>query len=339
MDNNRRCLVTAIGSMSAYCAISSLRAGGIYVVGTDIYPGCWHAETALCDAFYQSPLAKDEEQYIEFLCTVIDRECIGLLIPITDVEIDVINRHRSRIAALGTVICTQQAETLAVCRDKYALYRRFVDDETVNVPRTLLAESTTEEQGAALLPLIAKPVDGRSSEGLQRAYTREQLEPLLRENGYILQETIEGDVCTVDYVRDCYGADFSVPRRELLRTKNGAGVTVEIFHNSVLESIVSHIGRELGVVGCVNMEFIDRQGVFWLIDINPRFSAGIAFSQMAGYDMATSHLRCCLGERILPAVCFGRQIITKRYTEEMTWIEDKLNITSVNKCKNGGVNP
>jgi carbamoyl-phosphate synthase large subunit len=38
-------LVTAIGSFSADCVISSLKCNGHYVVGCDIYNGMWHAVT------------------------------------------------------------------------------------------------------------------------------------------------------------------------------------------------------------------------------------------------------------------------------------------------------
>lgn len=40
-----RILITAIGSMSAECAIKHLKNAGHFVVGCDIYPQEWHYET------------------------------------------------------------------------------------------------------------------------------------------------------------------------------------------------------------------------------------------------------------------------------------------------------
>lgn len=138
---------------------------------------------------------------------------------------------------------------------------------------------------------------------------------------YIIQPHIEGPVITVDYVRcDQSGHDFSVPRKELLRTKNGAGTTVEVFEDKELSNIVSYIGKTLNINGCVNMEFILNNGIYYLIDLNPRFSAGIAFSKVAGYDMITSHINCHFGRDILPPVSITTQIIAKRYHEEITKI-------------------
>ena len=46
--------------MSAECVIKRLKAEGHFVVGCDIYPGEWHYETKLCDAFIKAPFATQE---------------------------------------------------------------------------------------------------------------------------------------------------------------------------------------------------------------------------------------------------------------------------------------
>ena len=56
-------LLTAIGSMSAKCAINQLKTTGHNIIGCDIYPKEWHTESKLCDYFYQAPYATDEEKY------------------------------------------------------------------------------------------------------------------------------------------------------------------------------------------------------------------------------------------------------------------------------------
>jgi carbamoyl-phosphate synthase large subunit len=63
------------------------------------------------------------------------------------------------------------------------------------------------------------------------------------------------------------------------------------------------------------MEFIYDGSDFYLIDINPRFSAGVAFSSMVGYDMVLAHLNCFVGKQILPPVEYKEQIVAKRYVE------------------------
>ena len=130
---------------------------------------------------------------------------------------------------------------------------------------------------------------------------------------------VMGNIITVDYVRNASTREsFCVPREELLRTKNGAGITVRIFSDKELVELVSHIGETININGCVNLEFIKNDGKYYLIDINPRFSAGVAFSLMAGYDMITSHVCCHTDGKIMAPVNLREQIIVKSYSENTT---------------------
>lgn len=314
-----RFIVTAIGSFSADCVIHKLKEAGHYVVGCDIYEGLWHAESKACDAFYRAPYATEERAYVNFLLDISRKERISHIIPLTDLEIDVLNRHREEFERVGGMLCMQSIGCLAVARDKARLCELFANDVQVHIPRTV---RSTDLIGRTLAPpLIAKPVNGRSSEGLIRIYTEEELRMYSSLSNYIFQEMIDGTVFTVDYVRDQWGKDFAVAREELLRTKNGAGTTVRVVNDKVLLETVSYIGNKLSVCGCVNMEFIfdAKVGNYFLIDINPRFSAGVAFTCKVGYDMVTSHVNCIEGKAILPPVTYEEQIITKRYVEEVLW--------------------
>ncbi len=319
-----RFIVTAIGSFSADCVINRLKEANHYVVGCDIYDGRWHAVSKDCDVFYQSPYATDEKAYVDFLLDIAAKEYVGYIVPLTDLEIDVLNKCRPDFESRGLVLCIQSQSCLSVARDKYRLCRLFCDDVHVNVPKYMRSEDLSANIDLAY-PLIAKPVNGRSSEGLSRIYTEDGLRPFFNCSNYIVQEMIDGTVYTVDYVRDLVGNDFSVPREELLRTKNGAGTTVRLLNSDVLSETVSYIGEKLGVCGCVNMEFVfdAKVGKYYLIDINPRFSAGVAFTNMVGYDMVTSHINCFVGKSILPPVTYEEQIVSKKYVEKVLWRKAK----------------
>ena len=82
-----------------------------------------------------------------------------------------------------------------------------------------------EERFAALrFPLVAKPFDGRSSQGLKILESESDLRFLLnscseeRKQQYLVQPKIGGTVITVDVVRNPETKQtFCLPRRELLR--------------------------------------------------------------------------------------------------------------------------
>ena len=299
--------------MSALCAINKLHEAGHKVIGCDIYPKVWHVEASLCDVFVQSPYANTQE-YIPFLIELAKKENVKYIFPLTDLEIDIINKQRNKFEEESLVVCISSRETLGIARDKYALFKAFENDDRVLSIPTFTASDDLYQLS---YPCVAKPKDGRSSEGLFYLQNREQLNTIGDITNYMFQEKIEGNVCCVDFVRDAKsGCSFCVPREELLRTKNGAGTTVRIFNDSSLEELVKYIGDKLNICGVVNMEFIKNDKGYYLIDINPRFSAGIAFSCKTGYDFINAHLACFSDAQILSPLKFKDSIEIKYFIEK-----------------------
>lgn len=309
-------LITAIGSFSASCVIEKLHEAGYRVIGTDIYPKEWHIESYECDEFYQVPLAINKSGYINKLIDICQKNEVNYLIPLTDLEIDVINLYRNQFKDADIRLCIQQEATLKVARNKYSLFEYFKNRKEVNSIPTL--KCPTPNIGWEL-PVISKPIDGRSSEGLTKIIDNQILNSYLNKENYILQKFIEGNIVTVDYVRcETTGHDFSIPREELIRTKNGAGLSVKIFQSKKLSNTVSYIGKELGINGAVNMEFISSGGHYFLMDINPRFSAGIAFTCLTGYDIVLANINCFKCLDILPPIKIEETYMVKGYREFIT---------------------
>lgn len=305
-------LLTAIGSMSALCAINKLHEAGHKVVGCDIYPREWHYEASLCDVFEQAPYANTED-YIPFLINLAKKNGVKFIFPLTDLEIDIINKNREIFEQEDLVLCIPSRETLKIARDKYSLYKAFKDDEKVLSIPTF---SSDDDLQMLTYPCVAKPRGGRSSEGLYYLQDASQLENIKDKSDYLFQQKISGSICTVDFVRNSVtGQNFCVPREELLRTKNGAGTTVRVFHDEKLELLVTYIGDKLSIQGVVNMEFIKNDKGYFLIDINPRFSAGVAFSCKTGYDFINAHLACFTGSELQQGVRYEKKIYAKFYVE------------------------
>lgn len=295
-------LVTAIGSFSADIVIKNLKRVGYYVVGTDIYQKEWIADAYNVDAFYQVPKTINENEYLKCIERICREQDISYLVPLTDVEVDFYNKHRQYFETLGICICISGDETIRVCRNK-KLLEEFITTHNlpiVTIPTYYLFEA---DHIPFELPLIAKPVDGRSSQGLIVVNSADELENLKKncdKERYIVQPRIEGRVVTVDVIRDKSGVrSVATPRLELLRTLNGAGTSVKVFHNQQLVENCKELAAALNIIGCVNFEFLtDTNGTYHFVECNPRFSGGVEFSCLAGYDYVVNHIRCFTGEEI-----------------------------------------
>lgn len=287
------CLVTAIGSYSAEAVIASLREHwGARVVGSNTQPREWCATSALLDAFHQVPPARNVTEYVERVLDICDAEQVTHVLPLIDPEVDAFALHHLAFAERGITLCMQPLETIRVARDKWLVHQAFQGDPLIRTIPTWRLEDSPELS----LPLIAKPRDGRNCEGLMQVRDEDFLRYVRQRfsgRDYIVQPLMPGDVCVVDVVRQqSTGAWAAMARQELVRTPTGAGLTVQMLADPQLVEMAGQVARVLGVNGCINMEFLVQDGEALLMDVNPRFSGGIAFSHLSGYDMVANHLRC-----------------------------------------------
>lgn len=314
-------LITAIGSFSADIAIKTAKQMDMRVVGCDIHDKELIVDAYNVDAFYKCPLSYDEPAYLEKLVEIIKKERITLLLPSTDPEVDVLNKHRKLLEDLGTILCISQESTINICRDKYKLYE-CLNKNGINevIPTTLFSDFDVEKVS---FPIVCKPKDGRSSQGLHYIFSREELDNLNFDDSYIIQPKIEGSIVTVDVVRHPTTKEtVAIPRKELIRTLNGAGTSVYVFHDLYLEDLSRKIAEILDVSGCVNFEYIlDKEGKYHFIECNPRFSGGIAFSCMSGYQCVKNHFNCFLNDSIDKNINYSNVYIARKYEEYITKIE------------------
>lgn len=303
-------LITAIGSLAAEAVLLSLRENGHLIHGCDIYPSDWLFTAALVDRFYQIPKAF-EPNYINTLQKIIKENTIDLVIPLTDPEVDVISQNRSVFENLNTKICIPDTQTVENCRNKSNYKNVFTNIYSIPI---LKWEEIKNKVFA--FDIIAKPKRGRSSEGIFFIKSGDKVQSSKSDiDNYIFQKMIKGSIFTVDLIRDNFGNIVTIPRKELLRTVNGAGITVEVASNDEISSLAQNIALKLNLIGCINIEFIFDGEKYFLLDINPRFSAGIGFTLLAGYDLVKNHIKAHLNQEIDSYNYKEKQIMAKRYID------------------------
>jgi carbamoyl-phosphate synthase large subunit len=303
--------------MSSEAVIGSLKQNrNNYIVGCDIYSKNWIAPSILVDSFYQVPFASNDN-FVNDILSICAKEKIEYIIPLTDPEIDRLSESREILEKNSLTLCISDKKTIMMCRNKMSLYSLFQADKVINIIPTIDASMTN--LNTLNLPLIAKPKLGRSSEGIFKIFCESDLRYFINKfpiEYYILQPLFSGEIYTVDLIRNAISGNcFSIVRQELIRTVNGAGITIKLTKNDQISEMAKNISKKIDIKGCVNFEFIKHDQKFYLMDINPRFSAGIAFSLIAGYNFVVNHMNCFKNMEIDPPIEYKEQILSKRYYE------------------------
>ena len=285
-------LVTAIGSAAAEITIKRLKELSYRVIGCDIYPENWHAECAMVDMFFKALPVGNEESYIEQIKQWTIQEKIDYILPLTDVEVDVLCKLHNEFAQLGCKVLTPDRKCAELCRNK-PLMTDYVNSLALcqTIP-TYTPESTPPKDVA--FPLVFKPKNGRSSQGHYTVNTLSEYEHVLTQidKSYIVQPFIKGNIYTVDVARDSSGNVRTLVRQEWLRTGNGLGTTVETYQSHQLMKVAETMANAIDLVGVVNIEFIANGDEYYFLEINPRFSGGVGFSVLAGMDMIEMQMLC-----------------------------------------------
>ena len=172
-------------------------------------------------------------------------------------------------------------------------------------------------------PVVCKPYNGRSSQGLRYIYNKEEWDEFVLtadKEVYIVEPFIEGPLVMVEIVRqDNPHKVVAMTRRELISTPHGCSTTVHVYKDEELEENSKILADKLNVLGDVNFEYIlDKNGTYHFVECNPRFSAGCEFSCMAGYDYVENHMKCFMNKEIEDCHFKHNMIIARKYEEYIT---------------------
>lgn len=311
-------LVTSIGSMSAEAVISRLvLLPDTEVIGCNMYPAPWVPASRLVKRYYQVSSAKEEAAYINQILKICRLEDVTHVIVLTDPEVDILSIYREEFNAVGVMLCIPPKLAVQNARDKMSIYQRFVNHPRIQPIKTIDIKEARFMDFS--WPLIAKPRWGRSSEGQVNIPDAGALRfwgERLAEQDYVVQPFHAGDVLVVDVVRQYdSGVSVAMTRQELLRTTNGAGMAVRMLPGHVCGVQAAEAAEILDLQGCINLEFLLVDGTPLLMDVNPRFSAGVAFSIRAGYDMVINHLHCFDGGFLEPYFPPANIVYTRGFVE------------------------
>lgn len=315
-------LITSTGSVAADIVCKSLKRMGFRVVGCNIYPKEWIVESCEVSVFYQAPPVAKADEYLNFMKELCIKEKIQYLLPMIDYELDLLSVNRSWFDEHGITLCMSPTSTLDIIRNKKKL-SDYVEKHCTfikSIPTVYLKDI---DQPEWTFPIVCKPNDGRSSQGLRYIHSLSEWNDFkaTAENGkYIVEPFIDGPRVVVEVIRDAqHCKTVAMVRRELLSTPHGCSLTVLLYEDQSLENEVKQLADGLGIEGDVNFEFIlDSDGIYHLIECNPRFSAGCEFSCMGGYDCVENHMKSFMGEEIEEYHFKHNMIIARKYEEYIT---------------------
>lgn len=135
-------------------------------------------------------------------------------------------------------------------------------------------------------PAIIRECRGEGSRRLSRAENIHELQKALNgRSELIATRQVCGDEYTIDLYKSLSGEIFGIAPRRRLEVRQGEVQKSRLERHPQLERQARRIATRLNIWGPFCMQcIIDKQGIAWFFDINPRFCGGCILSIEGGAD-------------------------------------------------------
>lgn len=278
------------------------------------------------DVCYQTPLIYSDD-YISTLLQICKKEKVSILLSLFDADLPVLAKHRADFAELGVKLVVSDVDVIAICNDKWKT-QEFL--ERLELPTLLTSLDVHDERiKRALLEkkeIIIKPRWGMGSLAIYDAKTAAELDVLYkkvkadiedsylrfeakedRERCVLMQEKIEGEEFGLDVINDLDGNYITTIVRKKMGMRAGETDVATIVNVERLYDIGRIVATHLRHIGNLDMDVIQSNGQYYIIDMNARFGGGYPFSHMAGVNLPKAILLWARGEKANDG-CFDAKI-------------------------------
>ena len=243
------------------------------------------------------------DNYLEAILNICREEEINAILPLNDLELPILASSKNRFEKIGVTLILSDEKVVETCFDKFKT-TRFCKKFNIIFPKTYMNFNQSIDaikNGAMTFPVVVKPRWGSASIGIEFPESFEELEMAYRtvkikvskgvlyeaskkhlNNSVIIQEKICGTEYGMDILNDFNGQPRQVYAKEKLSMRAGETDKAVLRRRPELEQLGMHIGLALGHFGNLDCDIFECNGVYYLIEMNPRFGGGYPFSHLSG---------------------------------------------------------
>ncbi|MGG0671157.1 ATP-grasp domain-containing protein [Lederbergia citrisecunda] len=260
-----------------------------------------------------------EKEYIPFLKNYCLQNEIQALIPLFDLDLLILSRHKKDFEEIGVQVIVSSEEVIAICNDKWESYN-FLRKKGFNTPTTFLKVNDAlkaVKQGEIHFPLMIKPRWGMGSISIFEADNIDELTVFYQrtlktiQSTYlsyealqnadaciIIQEKLEGQEYGLDIINNLQG-DYEVTvSKEKIAMRSGETDCAEVVYHEGLEKVGEKLSNILKHIGNLDVDAFMVNGNPYILELNARFGGGYPFSHIAGVNLPKAIIQWLKGETV-----------------------------------------
>jgi carbamoyl-phosphate synthase large subunit len=230
-----------------------------------------------------------DPKYIDSIIKICDENEITYIFPVIDYDVKVLSHNKLNILrSVGTEVVCLESHYADICNDKF-LTHQFFEKNGLSSPKTYQGVIPYASQ---ITKFIMKPKFGFGSKNMKMIESTNRINDVPIEEGYVVQEFVEGVEYTCDIVSDRRYEIVSLVARKREAVRGGEIQQGEIVNHLGFYSQFSIVSKQLELIGpwCIQY-IIDSNNQVHFIEINPRFGGGVPITARAGQNHALISLK------------------------------------------------
>src|SRR5947209_16420306 len=249
----------------------------------------------------------EDPAYVPALRALCQRHEVGLVVPLTDLDLEVLAQARlsGEVPAL-----VPDPEIARATFDKYEAHR-LLERLGLPSPPTVLPGEAIES-----FPVMVKPRQGSGARSIHRADGLHAAEFFVRyvQEPTMIQRFMDGPEFSIDTLSDLDGRCLNAIPRTMIESRGGESIKGTVIDDPELIELGVRVVERLGVRGpCTVQVFRDREIGLGITDVNTRFGGAFPapmYAALPGRTYPELIVRMARGERIAPHVAEFRAGLT-----------------------------
>lgn len=257
------------------------------------------------------------DDYLDKTLQICKDNDIKAVICLNDLELPILATNRDRFESIGALPIVSSPEVIDICFDKYQT-ARYVKALGLNTPKThinLDKALDALKEGSLMFPLVLKPRWGSGSIGIEFVNDVDELTEtyvmLLKkvkksilatasqgDEFILIQEKIEGQEYGMDVMNDFEGNNRGVSVKKKIAMRAGETDKAQTVDNAAIRAIGRKLGTSLHHIGNLDVDIFERDGEYYVLELNPRFGGGFPFSYEAGVNFPKAIIEWLKGNEI-----------------------------------------
>ena len=226
--------------------------------------------------------------YLDVILDICKKEKITGLLSLIDPELSLLAEHEETFRSMGVTVIGSSFELCEMSLDKMQMYRwlknhHYLCAQSWDDPEAFYQDAAAQK---ATYPVIVKPVQGSASLNLSKANDWETVRLLTSHQDHMMvQEYLDGQEIGADvYIDLISGEVVSIFTKKKIKMRAGETDKAVSFKENSLFELIEKFVKEAGFRGQIDIDLFEKNGEYYISEVNPRFGGGYPHAYEAGCD-------------------------------------------------------